>query len=125
MWDDVKVFSRIILLLRDPAAALLAEYNRRRGKGHTSFATKQDFMKKSWFADIRILQMIEQIFILGWKKYVKLIGYAWRKHNLECSEKFAGRLYVVHFEDLVHNLEETLRGILKFINHPVDEVCTI
>lgn len=59
---------------------------------------------------------------LDFKKYVRNIGYTWRAHNLEWAEKYQGQLYIVHFEDLISNLEETLRGILKFIGQPVDEV---
>lgn len=43
MWDKVSVFSRIILLIREPQKTLLAEYNRRRGNGHLALATRQDF----------------------------------------------------------------------------------
>lgn len=53
--------------------------------------------------------------------YVRNIGFTWRAHNLEWAELYSGRVHIVHFNDLIDNLEKTLRGILKFIDHTIDE----
>lgn len=54
--------------------------------------------------------------------------WLWEKTNLSWATDFSGRLKIVFYDDLVSNLEETLRDILQFIGHKVDEEllkCTI
>lgn len=47
--------------------------------------------------------------------------WLWEQTNLSWANDFPGRLKVVFYDDLVSNLEETLRDILQFIGHAVDD----
>lgn len=46
----------------------------------------------------------------------------WEATNLSWARDFTGSIKVVFYEDLVGNLESTLRGILNFLEFPIDEV---
>lgn len=37
------------------------------------------------------------------------------------ATEFHGPVKIVHYEDLIRNLDATLRDILSFLNRPVDE----
>lgn len=42
--------------------------------------------------------------------------------NLGWAQHFPRPIKIVFYHDLVENLENELRGILRFISYPVDEV---
>ncbi|XP_012158267.1 WSCD family member GA21586 isoform X2 [Ceratitis capitata] len=98
-------FTKVILLVRDPEKAILAEFNRQSG-GHIGFAAPDRYKRtkgKYW-----------QQFVL---KSLKM----WEATNLSWARDFTGSIKVVFYEDLVGNLESTLRGILNFLEFPIDE----
>jgi hypothetical protein len=45
----------------------------------------------------------------------------WQKFYLGWGLEFKGPLFLVRYEDLKENLEETLRALLIFIGQPIDE----
>jgi hypothetical protein len=45
----------------------------------------------------------------------------WKKFYLGWRFRFKGPLFVLRYEDLKENLEETLRALLTFIGQPIDE----
>lgn len=47
--------------------------------------------------------------------------WLWEQTNLSWAKDFPGRLKIVFYDDLVSNTDETLRDILQFIGHKVDE----
>lgn len=47
--------------------------------------------------------------------------WLWENTNLSWARDFPGRIKIVFYDELVSNLEETLRDILEFIGHPIDE----
>lgn len=54
-------------------------------------------------------------------KFVTTKLHAWEQTNLSWGCNFSGPVLIVYYEDLVDNVERTLREILKFISFPVDE----
>lgn len=56
-----------------------------------------------------------------WRQFVINKIYLWEQTNLSWAKDFPGRLKIVFYDDLLSNLEETLRDILQFIGHPIDE----
>ena len=96
-------FATAILLVRSPEKAILAEFNRQSG-GHLGFASMERFTRDHY-----------------WPQFMHNKLQAWETMNLSWLNDFKGRLKVVFYDDLVEDLEPTLRDILEFINHPVDE----
>lgn len=41
---------------------------------------------------------------------------------MDWAKNFTGDLKIVFYDDLVKNVEESLRDILRFINYNIDEV---
>lgn len=54
-------------------------------------------------------------------KFVTTKLHAWEQTNLSWGRNFNGPVLIVYYEDLVDNVEKTLREILKFINFSIDE----
>lgn len=50
---------------------------------------------------------------------------AWEQMNLQWAKNFTGDVHIVYFEDLVQNVDSTLRGILQFLHFPINEVIII
>lgn len=42
--------------------------------------------------------------------------------NIQWAKNFTGDVHIVYFENLVENVDGTLRGILEFLNFPLNEV---
>lgn len=62
------------------------------------------------------------IFIIpDWHQFVTNKLWLWEQTNLSWAKDFPGRLKIVFYDDLVSNTDETLRDILQFIGHKVDE----
>lgn len=47
--------------------------------------------------------------------------HAWEQTNLSWGLNFIGPVLIIYYEDLVDDVEKTLRDVLKFIEHPVNE----
>lgn len=43
--------------------------------------------------------------------------------NTQWAHNFTGAVHIVYYDDLVADVESTLRGVLDFIQFPTDEVC--
>lgn len=48
--------------------------------------------------------------------------WAWEQMNLQWARNFTGDMHIVYYDDLVENVNGTLRDILKFIDFPVNQV---
>lgn len=59
--------------------------------------------------------------LLAWSRFVRKQLEKWERTNLVWATEFSGQVKIVQYEDLVTNVDATLRGILKFLNRPVDE----
>lgn len=42
--------------------------------------------------------------------------------NLQWARNFTGDIHIVYYDDLVENANRTLRGILQFLEYPVNQV---
>lgn len=42
--------------------------------------------------------------------------------NIQWSFNFTGAVHTIYYDDMIEDVEGTLRNILKFINFPVNEV---
>lgn len=42
--------------------------------------------------------------------------------NLQWAKNFTGDVHIVYYDDLVDNVDGTIRGILQFLNFPIDKV---
>uniref|UniRef100_A0A182J434 Sulfotransferase domain-containing protein n=1 Tax=Anopheles atroparvus TaxID=41427 RepID=A0A182J434_ANOAO len=98
-------YTKAILLVRDPERAILAEFNRQSG-GHVGFASPDRYRRTKG---------------RYWTQFVKNKLWAWEQTNLSWAKNFTGEVKLVFYDDLVANVEGTLRSILKFLNHTPDE----
>lgn len=48
--------------------------------------------------------------------------WAWEQMNLQWARNYTGNLHIVYYDDLVENVNGTLRSILKFIDFPINQV---
>lgn len=104
-WGPVAraAFHRAVLLVRAPGPAIQAEFNRQSG-GHIGFAAPDRYrLKKGRF----------------WANFVTAKLAAWRQTNMDWLANFTGPTHVVLYDDLVADVEGTIRGILTFLEHPI------
>ncbi|XP_072172244.1 sialate:O-sulfotransferase 2-like [Diadema setosum] len=94
-------WQRGILLMRNPYDALIAEYNRLKGRGHVKHAPRTTF----WGSD--------------WKKFCSGHIRLWSKILEDALQVFGPNILVVHFEDLVSDLDMQLPEIVNFLG--IDE----
>lgn len=59
---------------------------------------------------------------LDWQQFVTNKLWSWEQMNLQWAKNFTGSVKIVYYDDLVDNVESTLRSILKFISFPTNEV---
>ncbi|KAE8752112.1 hypothetical protein FOCC_FOCC001274 [Frankliniella occidentalis] len=98
-------FHRAVLLVRSPGPAIQAEFNRQSG-GHIGFAAPDRYrLKKGRF----------------WANFVTAKLAAWRQTNIDWLTNFTGPTHIVLYDDLVRDVEGTLRAILDFLEHPVTD----
>ncbi|KAK4314790.1 hypothetical protein Pmani_013936 [Petrolisthes manimaculis] len=99
-----KVFSRAVLVVRDPYSAIQAEFNRQSG-GHIGHAQPDKYTRDGG---------------RYWEKFVTTKALAWMNTTLDWL-KFEGPLHLVFYEDLLDNLPEEMRRILEFLDQEVSE----
>jgi hypothetical protein len=58
---------------------------------------------------------------LDWQKFVNAKIHGWEQTNLSWGKNFSGPVLIVYYEELVENVEKTVRDILNFIEFPIDE----
>lgn len=61
--------------------------------------------------------------LIDWQQFVTNKLWAWEQMNLQWAKNFTGDVHIVYYDDLVDNVDGTLRDILHFLNFPVDKVC--
>lgn len=122
-----KMFSTAILLVRSPESAIYAEFNRQ-SAGHIGFASVERFTRTEGRCEWITLKLCPRdyssnfLFIIpDWHQFVTNKLWLWEQTNLSWAKDFPGRLKIVFYDDLVSNTDETLRDILQFIGHKVDE----
>jgi len=98
-------YHRAVLLIRQPAGAILAEFNRQSG-GHIGVAGLDRFQLKQG----RL-----------WRQFVRSELTAWRALNLDWLANFTGPTHVVVYEDLVTDTEAVLRAALAFLELKVPD----
>lgn len=54
-------------------------------------------------------------------KFVKTKLLAWEQTNLSWGLDYTGDVLIIYYENLVDNVEKTLRDILNFIEFPINE----
>ncbi|XP_072178145.1 sialate:O-sulfotransferase 2-like [Diadema setosum] len=86
-----------ILLLRNPYNALVAEWNRRKGKGHIGHAAEETFRTPEW------------------NGYVLKEHLWWIKITTDALARFGPRVMVVHYEHLVTDLATQLGRVVSFL----------
>lgn len=59
---------------------------------------------------------------VDWQQFVTNKLYAWEQMNLQWAKNFTGDVHIVYYDDLVDNVDGTLRDILQFLNFPIDKV---
>ncbi|PIK38910.1 putative WSC domain-containing protein 1 [Apostichopus japonicus] len=102
---------KVIFLARDLYGAIMADFNRSKGKGHTKVVNESVYHTKAWPNTVKGLSR-------RWKSLVKQI-----------TDKFTNEnLLVVRYQDLKTDLPNQLRRIVEFLGLPLDEKrlnCTI
>ncbi|XP_039297162.1 WSCD family member AAEL009094 [Nilaparvata lugens] len=98
-------FGRAVLLVRAPAHAIHAEFNRQSG-GHVGFASPHRYKRNRG---------------RYWHQFVMEKLSSWKSMNLDWVRNFDGPTHVVLYENLVEDVETTLRKLIDFIQLPIDE----
>lgn len=60
--------------------------------------------------------------LLDWQQFVANKLWAWEQMNLQWAKNFTGDVHIVYYDDLVDNVDGTLRDILHFLSFPIDKV---
>lgn len=68
------------------------------------------------------LHVFEYVNISDWSKFVKNKLWSWEQTNLAWGKNYTGELKIIYYDDLVEDVEGTLREILSFIKFPINEV---
>ncbi|KAJ3650725.1 hypothetical protein Zmor_017375 [Zophobas morio] len=102
--DARKIFSKAVLLVRAPGAAIQAEFNRQSG-GHIGFASPDRYKRTKG---------------KYWQQFVTDKLESWKQTNLDWLYNFTGPTHVIFYEQLVDNLEHTLKSIIEFLDISVD-----
>lgn len=128
------MFRKAILLVRDPEKAITAEFNRQ-SAGHVGFASAERYTRIEGRCKFKCLWLRKKdefhqlYFILSdWQQFVVNKLWLWEQTNLSWAKDFPGELKIIFYDDLVKNVEENLRDVLRFMNYPIDEQligCTI
>lgn len=119
-------------MVRDPDKSILAEFNRQSG-GHVGFASpdrykrtkgrcKWDLIRQIQYSIIFLYSHQLPFSLADWQQFVTNKLWAWEQMNIQWAKNFTGDVHIVYFEDLVENVDQTLRGILEFLNFPINEV---
>ena len=106
--EAISMFDRAVLLVRDPFASILAEFNRRSG-GHIGHASADKYRRNGG---------------KYWRSFAKSKAAEWRRMNLAWYDEYVdkpGGLLVVAYEDLVREPEEQLSRVLRFLGLKVPE----
>lgn len=118
-------FSKAILLIRDPDKAIVAEFNRQSG-GHVGFASVDRYKRSKGRCKLILLEktifIINSIFPIDWQQFVTNKLWAWEQMNIQWATNFTGAVQIIYYDDMVEDVEGTLRKILKFIEFPINEV---
>ena len=61
------------------------------------------------------------MFVTDWMKFVTAKLHTWEQTNLSWGRNFSRPVLIIYYEDLVDDVEKTIRDILKFIDFPIDE----
>lgn len=59
---------------------------------------------------------------IDWQQFVTNKLFAWEQMNLQWTRNFTGDVHIVYYDNLVDDVEATLRGILEFLRFPINEV---
>jgi hypothetical protein len=121
-------FQKVILLVRDPAKSIVAEFNRQSG-GHVGHASQDRYKRTKGKCKAttycRKLPNHNVFFysnISDWNQFVINKLWAWEQTNLAWGRNFLGPVKIVFYDNLVENVEQTIRDILEFVEFPIDEV---
>lgn len=60
-------------------------------------------------------------FVSDWQQFVKDKLKAWKQINLDWLYNFSGPTHVLFYEQLVGDVENSIRSILEFLELPIDE----
>lgn len=60
--------------------------------------------------------------ILDWNQFVTHKLWAWEQMNSHWATNYTGDVHIVYYDDMVDDVEGTLRKILNFIHFPINEV---
>ena len=69
-----------------------------------------------------LLLIFFYIYNLDWQQFVTNKLWAWEQMNIQWATNFTGEVDIIYYDDMIEDVEGTLRKTLKFINFPVNEV---
>lgn len=98
-------FNKAILLVRDPAKSIIAEFNRQNG-GHVGFASPDRYKRTKG---------------RYWTQFVTNKLWSWEQTNLSWAKNFTGDILIIYFDNLVENVEKSLKDILNFLEFPIND----
>ncbi|KAJ8982194.1 hypothetical protein NQ317_013496 [Molorchus minor] len=98
-------FAKAILLVRSPGRAIQAEFNRQSG-GHIGFASPERYRRTNG---------------RFWQQFVSDKLRGWQQTNLDWLYNFTGPTHVIFYEQLVDDVENTLKTVMEFIEVKIDK----
>ncbi|XP_077995802.1 sialate:O-sulfotransferase 2-like [Glandiceps talaboti] len=98
----IKEYEAAIVVIRNPYKAMIAEHNRKFG-GHTGYATEDRYTKGTEWND----------FVMGKSRSWTNTALMWLQH---CP-----KVLVIHYEDLMTDLNNQLRKMLTFLNIEINQ----
>ncbi|KAB7497816.1 WSCD family member [Armadillidium nasatum] len=99
-----KIFSKAILLIREPVQSILAEFNRQSG-GHIGHAPSDKYKRDKG---------------KYWEKFTRTKAIVWMNTTLDWLQ-FEGSIHLVFYEDLISNLSDEMRRIINFLGVTVSD----
>ena len=119
--EDMKIYSKAVLIVRDPKDAILAEFNRQKG-GRVGHASLDKFAGKGHFRKFYSKNSDEiLIFFSDWNGFVSKRIHLWNQTNFGWKDNFEGPVCILYYDDLKENIEKSLRKVLNFAGFPINE----
>ncbi|KAJ8956365.1 hypothetical protein NQ318_015103 [Aromia moschata] len=77
------------------------------------------FLDGTGFGRAPILNLAARLFA-DWQQFVRDKTRAWQQMNLDWLYNFTGPTHVIFYEQLVDNVEHTLKTVMEFIEVPME-----
>lgn len=71
-------------------------------------------------SSLELFKLTLDDFTADWQQFVSDKLNAWKQTNLDWLQNFTGPTHVIFYEQLVENVEHTLKSVVEFLDIPID-----